>query len=94
MSKLSELIKDQRKLLGVSQTYIAYILDVSEQYVSNFERNKSYMAYKYLPLLSKKLNLSMKTIEEAVAQDEIDKVRAMFNSEFNDINEYFGELQK
>ena len=94
MSKLSELIKDQRKLLGVSQTYIAYILDVSEQYVSNFERNKSYMSYKYLPLLSKKLNLSMKTIEEAVAQDEIDKVRAMFKSEFNEINEYFGELQK
>lgn len=78
MFELAKLIKDKRKLMGISQGDLAKMLKVSDQYISNFERNKSYIAYWYLPTISKKLLISRQTLEEAIAEDEKKKVRQHF----------------
>lgn len=80
MSKLSELIKNKRLELGVSQTRLADFLGLkNEQYISNFERNLCYIPYKYLGRISQRLRLPVSDIEDAIMLDERDKFRRVLN---------------
>lgn len=66
----AKLLREARKLRGLTQKQIGDLLEVDKQFISNFERGLAYIPAKHIKVLSKTLRVPVKRFVESYIEDE------------------------
>lgn len=97
MKKFSDIIKDGREKLGISQRELARRINIDNSYISRIEKGQEKPSINFILKISKELNLdSIQLILMNYSQEEINSIEAInpINDIFHFINEDVKEKMK